>query len=86
MLSIDFEGTNRTFGPPANMTDEECMTVHAKVFQGDKGLVTRLAFQPSKEDIEAFVAGRPVIVDLYAAGGLCPIGIFTLDNEGQINE
>jgi hypothetical protein len=41
-------------------------------------------WQPSKEDIEAIVAGRPVILQIHS-NGLPPVALFTLDENGESN-
>jgi hypothetical protein len=40
---------------------------------------------PSKEDIEAIQAGRPIILSVYG-GGLPPICLFTCDESGTPNQ
>lgn len=81
MRPIDFPEANAHFGKPDSMTDEECMPISAHVGNGFINTV----WQPSKEDIEAINAGRPIIVSV-AGSSLPPMGLFTCDENGNSNE
>lgn len=85
MLPTDFEGTNKTFTKPKGMTDEECGDL--RVYQGknDRGEpVIISAWMPSKEDIEAINAGRPIFLKILGSG-MPPVELLTLDENGNPN-
>lgn len=85
MLPIDFEGSNLTLNKPENMTDEECMSIQA--YRGiDKESVPFICtcWQPSKEDIEAIAAGRPIWVSTLGHS-FAPMSIYTMDEKDQAN-
>lgn len=84
MLPIDFEGTNITLGKPANMTDEQCMSVKAYYGLDADSLPFYLtAWQPNREDIEAINAGRPIM--LKVCGSMPPVSIYTYDKNYEPN-
>lgn len=69
------------------MTDEECFPVSAlQIFDESKQHVIAIAtvWQPSKEDIDAINAGRPIVVKV-AGAALPPMLLFTTDEEGNGN-
>lgn len=85
MMNVDFEGSNTTFTKPANMTDEQCSD--ARGYMGidvDGAQFTLLAFKPNKEDIEAILAGRPIMLKLCMQG-LVPVCLYTFDENYMPN-
>lgn len=86
-MLVYFEGCNRRFEKPSSMTDEECSAIDAFVFAvpESNGVVTRTYWMPSKEDIDAINAGRGIALDIMLSGGMPPVSLFTLDEEGNIN-
>ena len=86
-MPVYFEGCNRRFVKPSSMTDEECTPLDAFVFAVPESdvVVTRTYWMPSKEDIDAINAGRGIALDIYISGGMPPVSLFTLDDEGNIN-
>lgn len=86
MLPIKFNGS-LPIAKPANMTDEQCSSL--EIYQGhtepDKWPFTLSAWQPSKEDIDAINAGRPIWVRVLSHT-VHPISLFTLDGKDQVNE
>lgn len=87
MRPIDFEGANAIYEKPKSMTDEECFPVSAYQHVDEKGNVVQIntVWQPSKEDIEAINAGRPIIVSICGSG-LPPMSLLTTDENGSFNE
>lgn len=87
MRPIHFEESNATYGKPKGMSDEECMPVSAYEIKNEKGDVVqvRTVWQPNKEDIEAIVSGRPIILSVWGAG-MPPVLLFTVDENGNTNE
>lgn len=84
MLPIDFEGS-QVIGKPKNMTDEECFGLHAFVGIDENGYKYFLeCWKPSKEDIDAIAAGRPIWIKILS-NGLPPIAVWTLDENNEIN-
>lgn len=90
MQPINFEGA-REIHKPQNMTDEQCKSLwahsHDYEFTGEdgkqyQGRVWTEVWQPSKEDIEAIVAGRPIILQIHS-NGLPPVGLFTMAGNGN---
>lgn len=85
MIPVDFPGANVLLTKPHNMTDEECSSLPAYKGIDEKGYpYYMVAIQPNKEDIEAIVKGRPIIVkvmsDIFA-----PMALITLDDDGEVN-
>jgi hypothetical protein len=92
MHPIHFPGA-KEMHKPENMTDEQCYSLWAHKqdykYTGEDGkeYETRCwteVWQPSKEDIEAIVSGRPVILQIHSQG-LPPVSLFTQDENGQPN-
>ncbi len=86
MLAIDFPEANTTFTKPKSMTDAECSDLRAFVGVSKVGhRFINTVWMPNKEDIEAINAGRPIILHMLA-DVLCPVALFTCDENGEINE
>lgn len=92
MHPIHFEGA-REIGKPEDMTDDECFSLWAMPIEYTRTLpdgnptVSKVwveCWQPSKEDIEAINAGRPVWLQIHSHG-LPPVALFTLDENGNSN-
>ena len=87
MRAIDFPESNITFGKPESMTDEECYPVSA--YMGGTGAgetpYINTVCQPNKEDIEAIIAGRPIILSITGYS-MPPVSLFTCDENGKPNE
>jgi len=93
MKPIHFEGA-REIGKPKEMTDEQCKSLwaHSQDFEftgsdgkRHQGRVWTEMWQPSKEDIEAIVAGRPIVLQIHS-WGLPPVSMLTLDGNGDPNK
>lgn len=85
MMPIDFEGSNLTLTKPGNMTDEQCSSIKAYKDVDDAGFPFILTvWQPSKEDIEAINAGRPICVKTVGEG-FQPMAIYTTDENFNAN-
>lgn len=85
MIPIDFEQANVTFNKPTSMDDSECLPIKAYVGKDANGNPhVNTVWQPSKEDIEAINAGRPIVVCVLGAG-LPPMSLFTCDHDGHPN-
>lgn len=85
MLPIDFEGANITLGKPKGWTDEQCMTIKAARGIDETGHGFFLtAWQPSKEDIEAINAGRPIWLKIVS-DGFPPVALLTFDENNEVN-
>lgn len=92
MHPIHFDGA-KEMHKPEDMTDEQCYSLwaHQNDYQytgadgkeHDARCWTEM-WQPSKEDIEAINAGRPIILQIHSHG-LPPVALFTLDEKGQPN-
>lgn len=84
MYPIYFEGAKK-MTKPEDMTDEQCYSLWAESndysYTGSDGKQHTAIFwtemwQPSKEDIEAINAGRPIILQIHSHG-LPPVTVFT---------
>lgn len=93
MHPIHFEGA-KEMHKPADMTDEQCFSLWAMpvdhTYTDVTGNPVQSRFwvemwQPSKEDIEAIIAGRPIILQIHSEG-LPPIAVFTVDENGVSND
>lgn len=85
MLPVDFEGTNINLTKSSNMTDEQCSEVRA--FKGvdvDGFPFFLTAWQPSKEDIEAINAGRPIMLKVMGQSAP-PVAMYTFDDQYVAN-
>lgn len=87
MRPIDFPEANTFFEKPKSMTDEECLPVSAFVKKDEQGKVEyiNVVYMPSKEDIEAILAGRPIVCS-FMQSFLPPHALFTFDENGNTNE
>ncbi|TDQ79572.1 hypothetical protein [Sphingobacterium yanglingense] len=86
MRPIHFPESNITFEKPTTTDDSECLPISAYVGQDIKGNPhINTVWQPSKEDIEAINAGRPIVVCVLGTA-LPPMSMFTYDEEGNSNE
>lgn len=77
MLPTDFPQANFTFTKPQGFTDEECSDL--RVFKGTDPTnvpVIISAWQPSKEDIEAINAGKPIYLQIVGYG-MPPVALYT---------
>lgn len=84
MQPVSFEGSTE-IKKPADMTDEQCMSVWATVGVDFGGLPYFLtAWKPSYEDMQALSRGEPIYVKTIA-NGLPPMCLFTLDEKGNNN-
>lgn len=86
MLPVDFEGANFTFTKPEGMTDEQCMSL--KVYRGPDGRgnpIILTAWRHNKEDLEALNNGGNLWISISGTG-MPPIGVFTMDEIGNVNE
>lgn len=93
MHPIHFEGA-KEMHKPADMTDDDCFSLWAMpvdhTYTDNNGNPVQGKFwvemwQPSKEDIEAINAGRPIILQIHSIG-LPPVAVFTLDGKGNSND
>lgn len=85
MMPLKFEGSNTVMEKPANMTDEQCFSVHA--FRGvddEKFPYVMTVWQPNKEDIEAINEGRPICVKQIGTS-MQPMAIWTYDKNFNPN-
>lgn len=85
MYSVDFPGSNKKFGPPENMTDEECLTINAQIGIDDQRFpYVMTAWQPNADDVKAINEGRPIYLKILG-GGMPPVFLFTTDANGVGN-
>lgn len=85
MMPIDFEGSNLTLVKPSNMTDEQCASLYAyKGIDNDGFPFILTVWQPSKEDIEAVIAGRPICIKTVGET-FPPMAVYTTDENLNAN-
>lgn len=86
MLPVDFVERNKIYTKPQGWKDEECGDLY--VYEGTESETGRQfvvsVWKPNKEDIEAILAGRGIVVKLCIPFQ-CPIALWTLDENGEIN-
>lgn len=85
MLPVDFVGSNIVMNRPSDMTDEQCGSVYARRDVDENNfpyIVT--AWMPSKEDLEAVSAGRPIYIAQYGQG-MQPMSVWTTDENNETN-
>ena len=82
MLPRNFPESNFVYGKPADWTDEQCMDLpvwRGQVPIDERGTTVHTiisCWQPSKEDIEAIVAGKPIYLAVTATGQP-PVSLYT---------
>lgn len=84
MHPIEFAGSTEV-KKPANMTDEECLSVWATAgidLDGYPYYIT--AWKPSYEDLQAINRGEPIYVKTLSKQ-LPPMALFTLDENNNGN-
>ena len=86
MRAVDFEGRNKVYGKPKNMTDEECYELPVYVHRNEEGEIVFInsVWMPNKEDLEAINAGRGIIVQ-HGGNFLQPHALYTVDENGESN-
>ena len=85
MLPIDFDGANLTLEKPASMTDEQCTSIRAfKGMDEENSPFILTIWQPSKEDIEAINAGRPICLKTFGHF-FPPVALFTFNEDFKPN-
>jgi hypothetical protein len=85
MMAIEFPGYNTLLTRPTNMTDEECSSIVAyRGIDADSHPFILTVWQPSKEDIEAINAGRPICMKTFGQGFL-PTELYTYDENYKAN-
>lgn len=85
MNATDFEGSNITFGKPADMTDEQCYSIKAQTGKDDSGFPYVLtAWMPNVDDLKALQEGRPLFLKIIG-NGMPPVALFTCDAENNGN-
>jgi hypothetical protein len=86
MRAIDFPGSNKDWGKPRDMTDEECHSLHTYTGPLSNGMPVIIScWQPNKEDIEAIVAGKPIWLQVVTGRAPAPVVLFTVDENGNHN-
>ena len=86
MRAIDFQEANTTFSKPDSMTDEQCSPLRAYVGQDeDVGPFIVTAWLPNAEDIDAILAGRPIVLTILS-NSMPPVSLHTQDEYGEVNQ
>lgn len=85
MRSIHFDEANTFFNKPETMTDEECYSVSAYLGEVEGRKFINTCWMPNKEDIEAILAGRPIVLQING-GIMPPVALFTYDENGNSND
>lgn len=94
MKPTEFEGCNHKYGPPEGWTDDQCQTIPAMVFEHEieilegSGATTKQLFvitgwKPSEADLKKLNEGGLVYLQVY--GGMPPVCVYTVDDEGKPN-
>ena len=86
MMPCNFKEANILLNKPKSMTDEECFS-GLPAYKGKDGdgfdcFVT--LWLPSKEDIEAILAGRGIAIKTIGTE-FAPMSVYTIDENGHIN-
>lgn len=85
MLPVDFQERNALYGKPEGWTDEQCMTLPVwRGIDADGTPFCISVWQPSKEDLDALIAGRGLVLKLVCPVQI-PIAMWTLDENGEVN-
>lgn len=85
MRPIHFTESNIVFDKPITIDDSECLPISAYIGKDDKGMpFINTVWKPSKEDIDAILAGRPIFVCVLGTA-LPPMSLFTCDQDGNPN-
>ena len=75
MIPIKFPQCNARYGPPADLEESQCFTIHAYQGEVTKGSVDGsrqvvVAWQPTEEELERLIHGASVYISML--GGLAP--------------
>ena len=75
MNPASFPESNRTFGPPGDLSESQCMSIRAYIGVIERGSlegahVVVTAWQPTPEEIELIKEGKPIFISFI--GGLPP--------------
>lgn len=85
MQPVEFPGS-REIKKPADMTDEQCMSIWATNGIDQDGYYFWVtAWKPSYEDLQALNRGEPIYIKSLSRG-LVPMALFTLDENGEHND
>ena len=85
MRSIHFPEANVIFEKPTTMDDSECLPISVYAGHDENGNpYINTLWQPSKEDIDAINAGRPIVVTVLG-NTLPPMSLFICDAQGKGN-
>lgn len=85
MRAIYFPESNMTFNKPTSMDDSECLPLSVYVGEDKDGNpYINSVWMPSKEDLEAINAGRPIVLTILGTG-MPPVSLFTYDENGNSN-
>jgi hypothetical protein len=84
MIPVSFPEANCKFGPPPDLAESQCMTIHAyrgKVVGGsvDGSDIVVVAWKPGADELKQLVAGKPVLLSM--TGGLVPHFLTTNFNQ-----
>ena len=87
MHTEHFEGCNRRYEKPKEWTDEQCEGVDAMEFTNQEtgGQIIRTLWKPNVDDLKAINEGRGIVLDLHIPF-MVPVAVFTIDENGNINE
>ena len=80
MTPVKFPESNAHFGPPPDLEESQCKTIHAHIGQVERGscegaTLVVTAWKPDERELAALNAGQPVF--LSCLGGLPPHFITT---------
>lgn len=86
MHPVDFKGTNIVLSKPEDMTDEQCLPLKAMKAATEDGLPYFVTgWKPNKDDLDVLNAGG--ILYLQVVGnGFPPVALFTVNDNGEIND
>lgn len=72
MTFEDFQGTNKTFTKPANMTDDQCGALKVRQavhrIDGEPFAVSTSGWKPDANDLERLNAGGLVFLNIFGIG------------------
>lgn len=75
MTPVTFPQANARFGPPSDLAESQCMTIHAYQGKVERGSVEGspivvTAWKPSPQELNAMIEGSPIFLSFL--GGLPP--------------
>lgn len=72
MDPVNYEGTNKVWNKPNDMTDDQCMPLHVKqgltYVEGEPFPISQSAWKPTAEDLQRLNDGGVIYLGIFGIG------------------